>query len=196
MRVVVVVMTRQPAEFAARASAHMSEVLPPPPASATTSPRAMAKASRIGSTAMLNAATAFLDEHVAAGRADRPALITPGGALAYGELHALACRVGAKLRQLDVQPESRVVLLLHDTPAFVAAFFGAIRVGAVAVPLSTRLAPEGVAAILDEGNMEPIEITVRCRRGEAKRLRLHRRFDAYSRKMYILAEEASTGGPI
>jgi len=99
---------------------------------------------------MLNAATAFLDEHVAAGRADRPALITPGGALAYGELHALACRVGAKLRQLDVQPESRVVLLLHDTPAFVAAFFGAIRVGAVAVPLSTRLAPEGVAAILDD----------------------------------------------
>ena len=53
-------------------------------------------------------------------------------------------------------------------------------------------AARAVAAILDEGNMEPIEITVRCRRGEAKRLRLHRRFDAYSRKMYILAEEAST----
>jgi len=48
-----------------------------------------------------------------------------------------------------------------------------------------------VAAILDEGNMEPIELTVRCRRGEAKRLRLHRRFDAYSRKMYILAEETA-----
>ena len=57
-------------------------------------------------------------------------------------------------------------------------------------------AARAVAAILDEDNMEPIEITVRCRRGEAKRLRLHRRFDAYSRKMYILAVETPAAPPL
>jgi hypothetical protein len=57
-------------------------------------------------------------------------------------------------------------------------------------------AARAVAAILDEDDMSPVEITVRCRRGQAKRLRLHRRFDAYSRKMYILAEETAAAQPL
>lgn len=99
---------------------------------------------------MLNAVTTFLDRHVEAGNASRPALVAPRGTLGYGELHALSCRVAAKLKELDVQPEQRVALLLHDSPALVAAFFGAIRAGAVAVPLSTRLGPESLMAILED----------------------------------------------
>ena len=46
------------------------------------------------------------------------------------------------------------------------------------------------AAILDHENMQPFELTLRCRDGKPKRLRLHRRFDPHERKMYIVAEEA------
>src|SRR5690349_5328042 len=46
-----------------------------------------------------------------------------------------------------------------------------------------------VAAILDHRNMDPVELTVRCRDGRPKRLRLHRRFDEYGNKMFIVAEE-------
>jgi hypothetical protein len=46
-----------------------------------------------------------------------------------------------------------------------------------------------VAAILDKENMAPVELTVRCRDGKAKCLRLHRRFDEYAHKMFIVAEE-------
>jgi hypothetical protein len=46
-----------------------------------------------------------------------------------------------------------------------------------------------VAAILDNGNMEPVELTLCCRNGTPKSLRLHRRFDAYVDKMFIVAEE-------
>ena len=46
-----------------------------------------------------------------------------------------------------------------------------------------------VAAILDEGNADPVELTLRCRGGAAKRFRLHRRFDDYLREMFIVAEE-------
>jgi hypothetical protein len=46
-----------------------------------------------------------------------------------------------------------------------------------------------VAAILDEHNMDPVDLTLRCRGGGAKRFRLHRRFDAYMHKMFIVAEE-------
>jgi hypothetical protein len=46
-----------------------------------------------------------------------------------------------------------------------------------------------VAAILDQRCMEAVELTVHSRAGEAKFLRLHRRLDAYSNRMVILAEQ-------
>jgi hypothetical protein len=46
-----------------------------------------------------------------------------------------------------------------------------------------------VAAILDERNEDPVNLTLRCRNGAAKRFRLHRRIDDYLRQVFIVAEE-------
>jgi hypothetical protein len=46
-----------------------------------------------------------------------------------------------------------------------------------------------VAAILDHQSMEPVDLTLCCRNGKRKSLRLHRRFDEYADRMFILAEE-------
>jgi hypothetical protein len=46
-----------------------------------------------------------------------------------------------------------------------------------------------VAAILDHHNMQPVDLTVCCRNGKQKSLRLHRRFDQYGDRMFIVAEE-------
>src|SRR4029079_7667220 len=46
-----------------------------------------------------------------------------------------------------------------------------------------------VAAILDEPDSGPVELTLRCRNGEAKSFRLHRRCDAYWGRMFIVADE-------
>jgi len=46
-----------------------------------------------------------------------------------------------------------------------------------------------VAAILDERNADPVDLTLRCRSGAAKRFRLHRRIDDYLRQVFIVAEE-------
>jgi acyl-CoA synthetase (AMP-forming)/AMP-acid ligase II len=48
-------------------------------------------------------------------------------------------RVGSALEvELGVRPEERVVLLMLDGPEMIAAFFGAIKIYAVPVPLNTR----------------------------------------------------------
>src|SRR5439155_20375905 len=58
--------------------------------------------------------------------------------ITYGEVLRNVNRVGSALRdRLDVRPEERVLLLLLDSPAFVYSFFGAIKIGAVPVPLNT-----------------------------------------------------------
>jgi hypothetical protein len=51
-------------------------------------------------------------------------------------------------------------------------------------------AAAAVAAILDPANTHPLVLTLRCRSGEAKCLKLQRRYDDYARQMYIVAEEA------
>ncbi len=97
---------------------------------------------------MPNAVTALLDDHVAAGDGARTVIVTPSGHASYADLLARACRFGHTLRALGVEPEHRVAILLPDGVAWAAAFLGAIRIGAVAVPLNTRLAPDRWAAML------------------------------------------------
>src|SRR6266850_976383 len=97
---------------------------------------------------MPNAVSAFLDDTVAGGAADRPAIVTPAGPTTYRELLRLAGRCGNVLRGLGLEPEQRVALLLPDGVEWAATFFGALRIGAVAVPLNTRLGPAQWAALL------------------------------------------------
>ena len=56
---------------------------------------------------------------------------------------------------------------------------------AIATPRSAR----AVHAILDEANLEPVNLDLRCRDGRIKGLRLHRWFDPRERRMYIVADE-------
>ena len=95
-----------------------------------------------------NASVVFLDQPIAEGCGDRAAFVTPAGRCTYHELHALADRAGQALRVRGVEPEQRVALLLADGPGFAATFFGALRIGSVAVPLGTRLAPDELRRVL------------------------------------------------
>jgi hypothetical protein len=52
-----------------------------------------------------------------------------------------------------------------------------------------KAAAGAVAAILDERSMEPVDLTLHCRGGKPRSLRLHRRLDAYTRSVFIVAEE-------
>jgi benzoate-CoA ligase family protein len=97
-----------------------------------------------------NAAAIFVDRPVEEGSGEETALVTPAGHVTYRELRALTDRAGQSLRRLGVEPEQRVALLLPDGPAFAASFFGALKIGAVAVPINTRLAAADLRAILDD----------------------------------------------
>ena len=88
-----------------------------------------------------NMAAALVDRHVAEGRESQMALLGPAGNLTYGQLLRLANQAGHTLRALGVQREQRVLLLLRDSPEFIACFLGAMKIGAVPVPLNTFAHP-------------------------------------------------------
>ena len=80
--------------------------------------------------------SAFLDHQVEQGRGDHMAVISGDERVTYGELLGRACRAAAALHDAGVRREERILLLLDDTPAFPATFLGAIRLGAVPVPVN------------------------------------------------------------
>jgi benzoate-CoA ligase family protein len=81
-------------------------------------------------------ASRIVDRQVEAGRADKPAFVAPDATLTYEELRRRMNRMGNLLRGLGVGREHRVLLVLDDTTVFPTAFLGAIRIGAVPVPVS------------------------------------------------------------
>ena len=92
----------------------------------------------------------FLDHQVDQGRADQVAVISGDERLTYGELLARTCRAAAALHDAGVRREERILLLLDDTPAFPATFLGAIRLGAVPVPVNPLYKPSDFRYFLED----------------------------------------------
>ncbi|HWZ53130.1 MAG TPA: benzoate-CoA ligase family protein [Candidatus Acidoferrales bacterium] len=83
-----------------------------------------------------NIAEWFLDRP-AAEHPDRVAILGEPSAATYGELRALANRAGNALQGIGCAPGDRVLLVLRDSAEFIAAFFGAAKIGAIAVPVNS-----------------------------------------------------------
>jgi benzoate-CoA ligase family protein len=88
-----------------------------------------------------NVATHFVDRNVLEGRGRKTAVECGDERVTYDQLLERTNRAGNALRQFGVRREERVLLLLLDTPEFLYCFFGAIKIGAVAVPANTLLKP-------------------------------------------------------
>ncbi len=89
-----------------------------------------------------NAATVMVDANVEKGWGDKPAFIDADRTLTYAQLQRATCQVANMLTALGVGREARVAMLMHDTVAYPAVFWGAIRAGIVPVCLNTLLTAE------------------------------------------------------
>ncbi len=81
-------------------------------------------------------ASELVDRQVEAGRGGARAIVAPDATLTYDELRRQVNRAGHMLRELGVRREQRVLLVLDDTTVFPIVFLGAMRIGAVPVPVS------------------------------------------------------------
>src|ERR1700753_2685868 len=87
-------------------------------------------------------ASRILFDNLARGHGDKLALIGPAGSLTYAELCAEACRWGQGFISLGLTRGDRILLFLDDTPAYPAAFFGAVRAGFVPLLINTLTPPD------------------------------------------------------
>ncbi len=114
---------------------------------------------------------AYLVHHFLAASAartpDAEALIThePGAArLTYGQVAAAATQVTTQLRGLGVARGDRVAILAHNGVDWVAAWFGALAAGAIAVPINTAADPHSLAHYISDAGARLLIVGPRLER--------------------------------
>ena len=101
-------------------------------------------------------ASLILDRSVEAGLGDKAAYVTVEGSLSYEQLRRQVNRMGHLLRDLGVRREQRILLVLDNTTAFPIAFLGALRIGAVPVPVSVLEATDNFRHFIEDSLAEVV----------------------------------------
>jgi benzoate-CoA ligase len=82
--------------------------------------------------------------------------------LTYGELFSRACGAAAALRERGVEREDRVLLVMDDCPGFPAAFLGAMRIGAVPVPVNPLYGSDDYPYFLEDSGARLAIVDAAC----------------------------------
>ncbi|MFG6503890.1 o-succinylbenzoate--CoA ligase [Microbacterium sp. P05] len=106
---------------------------------------------------------------------DKPAVIFDGGVLTYRQLADAADRIAGLFAARGIQKGDRVAYLGENSPEFLQVLFATAQLGAVFVPVNTRLAPPEIAHVLTDANarilIQDIEFAERAAGGvEAARI--------------------------
>jgi benzoate-CoA ligase family protein len=89
-----------------------------------------------------NMASVLVDRHVEEGRGDRVAYYCGDDVVTYAQLQRRVNKAGNVLRARGIDVGDRVAILMGDRIEFVETYLGAMKIGAVPVPLSTALKAE------------------------------------------------------
>src|SRR3989442_3962791 len=109
--------------------------------------------------AQFNVATWFVDRNVAEGRGASPAFHCEDRTLTYTDVQDLTNRTGNALLDLGVRMEDRVLLLCLDAPEFLGAFWGAIKIGAIPIPVNTLMRADDYLYFLQDSRAKAAVIS-------------------------------------
>jgi acyl-coenzyme A synthetase/AMP-(fatty) acid ligase len=101
----------------------------------------------------------LVDRHVDAGNGDRIAIRSGGESFTYADVLHRVEAAAAGLRVLGVRSEERVAMVMLDSVEFVAMFLGAMRIGAVPVPMNPLLPGRDLGVIVADSRARVVAIS-------------------------------------
>lgn len=87
---------------------------------------------------------------------EQTALTDPGREVTFAELDAETSALADVLAGLDVAPGDRVAIYLPNSVAFVASYFGAMKLGAIPFPINLRFQGDEIEYVLDDAGAEAV----------------------------------------
>lgn len=85
-----------------------------------------------------------------------PALVTDGGAISFGELHARSQRVAAALREVGLRRGDGVAVVLPNRPEFFEITWGAQLSGLYYTAVNTHFLPDEVGYVIDDSDAKAV----------------------------------------
>ena len=90
---------------------------------------------------------------------DRVAIHYRDGEITYRQLDDAVARCRGALAAQGVRPGDRVALVMSDSPDMVIAFLGIMGIGAIAVPCSTLLPPDGLSYVFKDSEAKLVIVS-------------------------------------
>ncbi len=100
-------------------------------------------------------------EQAAADFPENRALSYLGRDISYAELDTLVNRAANAFARLGLEPGDRVALYLANTPQFIISLYGALKIGAIVVPINPLLTAEEVAYELSDSGARALVVMSR-----------------------------------
>jgi 4-hydroxybenzoate-CoA ligase len=106
-----------------------------------------------------NAADYFVDRNIRQGRGHKVAIYTEHRNFTYNDIQKMTNKTANALRDLGVRFDDRVLILMLDVPQFYAIFWGAIKIGAVPIPVNTMLTSEDYEYYLNDSRARVLVVS-------------------------------------
>jgi 4-hydroxybenzoate-CoA ligase len=106
-----------------------------------------------------NAADYFVDRNIRQGRGHKVAIYTEHRNYTYNDVQKMTNKTANALRDLGVRFDDRVLMLMLDVPQFYAIFWGAVKIGAVPIPVNTMLTPDDYEYYLNDSRARVLVVS-------------------------------------
>ena len=106
-----------------------------------------------------NQAVYLVDRHLDEGEGNNTAIRFEDQQVTYAALAAAVNRAGNAFRSLGVEMENRVMILMPDRPEFFYSYLGAMKIGAVPVPVNTLALPKDYQYFLNNSRAKVLVVS-------------------------------------
>jgi len=108
---------------------------------------------------LFNAADYFLDRNIRQGRGHKIAIYSEHRNYTYNDIQKMVNKTANAMRDRGVRIEDRVMMLMLDIPQFYAIFWGAVKIGAIPIPVNTMLPPEDYEYYLNDSRARLLAVS-------------------------------------
>lgn len=87
---------------------------------------------------------------------DKPAFIFEGTETSYSQLEEAINKFANRLRELGIKKGDHVAIILGNSPYFVISLYGALKAGAIIIPVNPIYTPHEIAYIINNGDVKAV----------------------------------------
>ena len=106
-----------------------------------------------------NAADYFLERNIRRGKGTKTAIYTEKRNYTYNDIREMANKTGNAFHDLGLRIDDRIMMLMLDEPQFYSVFWGAVKIGAIPIPINTMLTPDNYEYLLNDSRAKALVVS-------------------------------------